>query len=115
MGTVFNNRTDIFERTLMDLRDEPIEIILTAGRDQDPARFGQPQPNVQVERFVPQSLLYPHCATAVIRGGWGTMIGAIQHGLSLVVMLFCADHPGTPLAAQAAGGALSECIATEIA
>ena len=87
----------------MGLRDEPVELILTVGRDQDPAKFGPQPPNVHIERFVPQSLLYPYCAVAVIHGGSGTMIGALQHGVPLVVMPFGVDHPGNVLAAQAAG------------
>ena len=103
LGTVFNNRTDVFERILKGLRDEPVELILTVGRNGDPTQFGPQPPNIHIERFVPQSLLYPHCAVAVIHGGSGTMIGALQHGVPLVVMPFGADHPGNVLAAQAAG------------
>ncbi len=103
LGTLFNSRTDVFAQILTALRDEPVEIIVTVGRDGDPAQFGPQPPNVHIERFVPQNLLYPHCAAAVIHGGSGTMIGALQHGLPLVVMPLGADHPGNTLGAQAAG------------
>lgn len=103
LGTIFNNRTDIFERILMGLRDEPIELIITVGRDGDPTRFGPQPPNVHIERFIPQNLLYPHCAAAVIHGGSGTMMGALQYGVPLVVIPLGADQPGNAQAAHAAG------------
>ena len=43
LGTVYNRLPTIFPAILAGLRDEPVNLILTIGRDQDPARFG-PQP-----------------------------------------------------------------------
>ncbi|MBA2597832.1 MAG: glycosyltransferase family 1 protein [Chloroflexia bacterium] len=93
MGTAFNRVGEILSTVLEGLRDEPISLIVTTGRDQDPANFG-PQPrHVQVERYVPQSLLFPHCDAVIIHGGSGTVLTALEHGLPMVIIPVSADQP----------------------
>jgi len=103
LGTAFNHRVDVIERILAGLRDESLDLVVTVGHDQDPAQFGAQPLNVHIERYIPQHLLYPHCTAAVIHGGSGTMIGALQHGLPLVVVPLGADQPANATSAQAAG------------
>ena len=103
LGTAQTHRTDVFEKIVMGLRDEPVELVVTVGRTQDPGQFGTQPANVHLERFIPQSLLYPHCAAVVAHGGSGTMIGALEHGLPLVLLPLGADQPANAEAAQAAG------------
>src|SRR5581483_10200708 len=61
LGTAFNGRADLFAAFLAGLRDEPVNVVVTVGRDQDPAQFGPQPPHVRIERYVPQTLLLPHC------------------------------------------------------
>jgi UDP:flavonoid glycosyltransferase YjiC (YdhE family) len=75
------------------LRDEPVNLILTVGRDNDPEDFGQQPPNVHIERFIPQSELLPHCDIVVHQGGFSTVTGALNAGLPMVVMPIFADQP----------------------
>src|SRR5205814_4683234 len=75
------------------LRDEPVELIVTVGRDQDPGQFGQQPANVHVERYIPQSLLFPRCDLVVCHGGWNTVLAALGHGLPLVLLPIGADQP----------------------
>ena len=49
--------------------------------------------NVHIERYLPQSLLFSHCDLVVAHAGFGTVIGALIHGLPLVVLDVGADHP----------------------
>lgn len=93
LGTVFNFRTELFGAILDGLQDEPINLILTVGRNQDPDRFGPRPSNVHVERYLPQSLLFPHCDLVVAHAGFGTVMGALGHGLPLVALDVGADHP----------------------
>lgn len=92
-GTVFNKRPDLFAAIVDGLRDEPLNLIVTVGRDQDPAQFGPQPPHVRIERYIPQSLLLPRCDLVVTHGGSGTVMAALANGLPLVVVPLGADQP----------------------
>ncbi len=93
LGTIFNQESgDLFDRVLAGLRDLPVTVIVTVGRSIDPDRFGPQPDNVHVERYVPQTVLLPHCDLVVNHGGSGSVIGALAYGLPLVVLPMGADQ-----------------------
>jgi UDP:flavonoid glycosyltransferase YjiC (YdhE family) len=92
LGTVANANTHILQAILEGLRGEPGNLILTTGRNVDPAIFGEQPRNVHIERYIPQSLLLPHCDLVVVHGGSGTMRDALSHGLPLVIVPVSADQ-----------------------
>ncbi len=77
---------------LAGLRELPATVIVTVGRNLDPERFGPQPDNVHIERYIPQSVLLPHCDIVVNHGGSGSVIGALAHGLPLVVLPMGADQ-----------------------
>jgi UDP:flavonoid glycosyltransferase YjiC (YdhE family) len=93
MGTVNNQVPGILEAILAGLREEPITLIMTTGRDRVPAAFGPQPANVHLERYVPQSLLFPSCDLVVTHGGTGTVMAALGHGLPMVILPVAADQP----------------------
>jgi UDP:flavonoid glycosyltransferase YjiC (YdhE family) len=94
LGTVFNLESgDLFSRVLDGLRELPVNVVVTVGRHIDPAEFGPQPDHVHIERYVPQSLLLPHCDLVVSHGGSGSVIGALAHGLPVVVVPMGADQP----------------------
>jgi len=94
LGTIFNVESgDLFQRVLTGLRDLPIHLIVTVGNDIDPAEFGLQPANVHVERYVPQLELLPYCRLVVSHGGSGSVIGALAHGLPMVLIPMGADQP----------------------
>lgn len=94
LGTVFNLESgDLFARVLAGLRELPINLVVTGGRHIDPAEFGPQPANVRIERFIPQSVLLPHCRAVVSHGGSGSVIGALAHGLPMVLLPMGADQP----------------------
>ncbi len=96
LGTGASRRPDgraFFPAMLEALRDEPMNVILTVGRDNDPAQFGPQPENVYIERFIPQSLLLPHCDLVVQHGGFSTVTGALNAGLPMVLIPVIADQP----------------------
>ena len=94
LGTVFNVESgDLFQRVLTGLRDLPINLIVTVGRDIDPAEFGTQPHNVHIEQFIPQSLLLPQCDVVVSHGGSGSVMGTLLHGLPMVLIPMGADQP----------------------
>ena len=103
LGTVHNHRTEILESILEGLRDEPINLILTVGRNRDPLKFGEQPPHVHIERYIPQSLLLTRCDLVVTHGGSGTMMDALSHGLPMVIIPGGADQPENAQACAQAG------------
>jgi UDP:flavonoid glycosyltransferase YjiC (YdhE family) len=102
LGTVYNQPA-VFRAFIAGLRDAAVTLIVTVGRDQDPADYG-PQPgNVHIERYIPLSLLLPHCDLVVTNGGSGTLTAALGHGLPLVVVPIAADHPANAARCAALG------------
>jgi UDP:flavonoid glycosyltransferase YjiC (YdhE family) len=94
LGTIFNLESgDLFERVLTGLRELPLNVIATVGRELDPAEFGPQPSNIQIMRYIPQSLLLPHCAAVISHGGSGSVIGALAFGLPMVLLPMGADQP----------------------
>ena len=93
LGTVFNQAPGVLEAIIEGLRDEPITLVVTTGRDKDPAAFGPQSPNVHIERYIPQSLLFPRCDAVVTHGGSGTVMAALRDGLPMIVIPIAADQP----------------------
>ena len=61
LGTVFNVESgDLFERVLAGLRELPINVIATVGREIDPAEFGPQPANIQIAQYISQSVVLPH-------------------------------------------------------
>ena len=54
-------------------------------------------------RYIPVSLLLPHCALAVTNGGSGTLTAALAHGLPVVVVPTGADQPANAARCAALG------------
>ena len=71
---------------------EDVDVVVTVGPTNDPSIVGPQPPNVRVERFVDQNLLLPHCTVAVTHGGAGSTLGALAHGVPLLVMPQGADQ-----------------------
>jgi UDP:flavonoid glycosyltransferase YjiC (YdhE family) len=93
LGTVFNLESgDLFDRVLAGLRELPIQLIVTVGRELDPERFGAQPATVRIERFIPQDELLPMCDVAVNHGGSGSVLGALAHGVPMVVLPIGADQ-----------------------
>ena len=94
LGTVFNHESgDLFARVLAGLRELPVNLLVTVGREIDPATLGPQPAHVRVERFVPQAEILPHVDLVVSHGGSGSVLGALAHGRPMVVLPIGADQP----------------------
>ena len=104
LGTIFNLESgDLFERVLAGLSGLPVSVVVTVGREVDPKALG-PQPgNVRVEQYVPQSLLLPRCDLVVSHAGSGSVVGALAHGLPMVLLPIGADQPLNAARCEALG------------
>jgi UDP:flavonoid glycosyltransferase YjiC (YdhE family) len=94
LGTIFNMESgDLFARALAGLRELPINLVVTVGQHIDPAELGPQPDHVHIERYIPQSLILPHCNAVVSHGGSGRVLGALAHGLPSVLIPMGADQP----------------------
>jgi UDP:flavonoid glycosyltransferase YjiC (YdhE family) len=82
----------VYQSILAGLHDVAGTVVVTIGRDRDPAALGPQPDHVHVERYIPQSLLLPHCDLVVTHGGHNTVLAALQFGLPMVVVPLFADQ-----------------------
>ena len=92
-GTAVNRTPGLLESFTEALRDEPINAIMTIGRDRDPREFGGHADNVRIERYVPLSLALPACDLVLSHCGHSTMYAALDPGLPLVNVPVGMDQP----------------------
>jgi UDP:flavonoid glycosyltransferase YjiC (YdhE family) len=94
LGTIFNLESgDLFERVLAGLRDLPMDVVVTVGRELDPQVLGPQPSNIHVQSYIPQFRLLPHCELVVSHAGSGSVVGALAHGLPMVLLPIGADQP----------------------
>jgi UDP:flavonoid glycosyltransferase YjiC (YdhE family) len=104
LGTVFPLESgDLFARVIAGVRELPVNLIVTVGDDFEPAELGPQPANVHLERRIPQHALLPRCDIVVSHGGSGSVIGALAHGLPLVVIPMGADQPLNAARCEALG------------
>ena len=71
----------------------PARFLLTVGEPRDHGELGPLPANVQVARWAPQDEVLPRAAAVVTHGGHGSTLGALAHGVPLVVLpLFSVDQ-----------------------
>ena len=93
LGTTFNAEPGVFEMVLEGLHDVDANVIATTGRSIDPASLGQQPEHVRLTRYVPQGALLLRRDAVVAHGGYGSLMGALKHGLPVVsVPLAASDN-----------------------
>jgi MGT family glycosyltransferase len=103
MGTVFHRMPGLHESILAALRDEPVNLLIALGFDQDPLRMGPLPPHVRVEPTLPQVALLPRCALLVSHGGFNSVKEALAEGVPLVIVPIAGDQPYCAKRCQALG------------
>jgi UDP:flavonoid glycosyltransferase YjiC (YdhE family) len=85
----------------------PLRLLVTVGRDRDPADLGPLPANVRVERWVPQADLMPHVAAMVCHGGSGTVTMGLAAGVPMAVVPLFADQPWNAERVDALGAGIA--------
>ncbi|MFC7360715.1 glycosyltransferase [Nocardioides astragali] len=104
LGTIFNKQSgDLFERLLAGLGEVEADVVVTVGRELDPAQLGPQPPHVRVERFVPQADVLRVIDLVVSHGGSGSLMAALAHRVPSVLLPLGADQPHNALRAEELG------------
>jgi UDP:flavonoid glycosyltransferase YjiC (YdhE family) len=83
----------LYRAAIEALAPLPARFLLTVGEDRDFAQLGPLPPNVEVQRWVPQDDVLHRAAAVVTHGGHGSTLGALVHGVPVVVLpLFSLDQ-----------------------
>lgn len=120
-GTQNIDPADLIRPAIKALEGRDVLVVVTTGvRGRDELPFAVPA-NVRAAGFVPYDALLPRVETMITNGGWGGTLGALAHGIPLVIAGGDLDKPeiaarvawsgagvdlrtGTPTAAQVAAG-----------
>jgi UDP:flavonoid glycosyltransferase YjiC (YdhE family) len=106
-GTIFNRDHSLFLRVLEALETLPIELVVTVGKNNDPAAFGPRPATTRIFNFIPQETLLPHCRAVVAHAGAGTLLGALACGVPMLLLPQSADQFYNTGRACAAGTAIA--------
>jgi UDP:flavonoid glycosyltransferase YjiC (YdhE family) len=71
----------------------PVRVLVTVGRDRDPAELGPLPPNVHAEHWVPQVDVMTHAAAMACHGGSGTVRMGLTAGVPMAILPLFADQP----------------------
>jgi UDP:flavonoid glycosyltransferase YjiC (YdhE family) len=100
---------DLYREAIEALESLPVRVLVTTGNDAGGAEeLGRLSPNVHVERWVPHDDVASQAAVIVCHGGYGSTLGALAHGVPLVVLpLFSSDQWANGDAVARAGAGVS--------
>ncbi|MDJ1371180.1 glycosyltransferase [Gulosibacter molinativorax] len=106
-GTFNIDPTDLIRPTLEALADLDLIVVVTTGRrGHDRLPFSVPC-NARVAGFIPYDLLLPRVDAMVTNGGWGGTLGALAHGIPLVIAGGDLDKPEIAARVEASGAAVN--------
>lgn len=91
-GTVFND-VGFLTRLIDAARGEAFNLFVTLGKNRSATEFPNLPANVRVAPFVNQDLILPKTSAIICNGGSGAVMGALVHGVPLVVLPMSADQP----------------------
>ncbi len=91
LGTIWNTDLEVF-RVVIDALVDHVNVIVTVGRQNDPAALGKQPDNVIVRSYIPQQELLPWSDAMVAHGGSGTVLGALANGVPLLMIPQGADQ-----------------------
>jgi UDP:flavonoid glycosyltransferase YjiC (YdhE family) len=86
----------LYRAAIEALAAVPARVLVTVGDAADPADLGALPANVHAERWVSHAAVAARAAVVVCHGGYGSVIGALAHGVPLVLLpLFGGDQRRT--------------------
>ena len=94
LGTIFAQESgDLFPRVLAGLEELDADVLVTVGRELDPAELGPRPAHIRIERFVPLGEALAGRDLVVSHAGSGTVVATLAVGLPSVLLPMGADQP----------------------
>lgn len=106
MGTVFNS-PEVLDEVVGALAGLDARVLATVGPAADPALLSPRGSRVRVERYVPQTLVLPHCDAVVSHAGSGTVVATLGHGVPQLCLPQAADQFLNAAAVASVGAGIS--------
>jgi UDP:flavonoid glycosyltransferase YjiC (YdhE family) len=91
LGTAFAT-AEVLRAALNGIADQPVDVLVTAGRKVDVAELGEVPDNVRLATWVPQAEVLRHVDLVVHHGGAGTMFGALSAVVPQLVLPQAVDQ-----------------------
>ncbi|MYW93109.1 glycosyltransferase family 1 protein [Amycolatopsis rubida] len=104
MGTAFNTEPELFATVANALRGGDFRVVLTVGKGVDPS--GLDGDGVHASEYLPQSQVLPKADAVVHHSGYLTTVGALAHGLPMVLLPVAVDQPYHAHRLSAAGAGI---------
>ncbi|MFD0386222.1 macrolide family glycosyltransferase [Streptomyces stramineus] len=95
LGTVCNARHSFFHLCVEAFRDVPAHVVMTLGREFDPAGLGPLPPTIEMREWVPHLSVLPHARAFVTHGGMGSVMESLSSGCPVLVVPLTADARST--------------------
>lgn len=86
LGTTTNKRPEVLRRLIEAVRDQPWQVVMTIGRDGDPAALEPLPSNVEVHRWLDQHAVLRHASLFINQGGVGNVMQGLHWGVPLLVV-----------------------------
>ena len=75
----------LYQAAIDALAPLPVRVLVTTGRDRDPADLGPLPPNVEIHTWIPHLVVLEHVSVFVTQGGTGSLMEAFYQGVPVVV------------------------------
>lgn len=95
LGTVFNNQPAFFKRCFEAFGAQPWQVVLSRGRQIDPATLGPVPDNFLVSPYVPQLDILPRARVFVTHCGMNSVMESLYYGVPMVALPQMGDQPMT--------------------
>ncbi len=86
LGTIFNNQAEFFNTCFAAFKDRPWLVVLSRGKNVDPAQLDAVPENFLVAPYVPQLEVLKYASAFISHGGMNSTMESLYYGVPLVAV-----------------------------
>lgn len=95
LGTLVNGLNDVYRHILKAVKPMDVQVVLSVGKNINPANLGPISSNTIVVRSAPQIELLKRAALCITHAGLNTTLESLANGVPMVAIPIGYDQPGT--------------------